>query len=221
MASFCDESMAATATAARTSCSCGKGSKCRRNYLNGAASGSTTGRAYCSGRSVLWSYDSMRDHTEDGRRFRILTGIGPVSCSSKFSLLPAGGKTKSPHWRGSLLSRRPRGPFCADQFDRALRRVLTEDESPEGDRRDRVIKSIWRQVGKRISVHRYSSAVRPPRIEFSSSSVKGTLLRGMSMKRGLVRARCRSHGDIPDWGAKPFQSTHVADPPPNQGVDVL
>jgi hypothetical protein len=85
-----------------------KGLKVRRNKLNGAASGSTTGRAYGSGRSVLWSYDSMRDHTEDGRRFRILTGIGPVSCSGKFSLLPAGGKTKSPHWRGSLLSPRPR-----------------------------------------------------------------------------------------------------------------
>ena len=110
-----------------------EGLKVRRNKLNGAASGSTTGRAYGSGRSVLWSYDSV--HTEDGRRFRILTVIEPVSCSGKFSLLPAGGKTKSPHWRGSLLSTRPRA-FCADQFDRALRRVLTEDESPEGDRRD-------------------------------------------------------------------------------------
>ena len=88
-----------------------EGLKVRRNKLNRVASGSTTGRAYGSGRSVLWSYDSMRDHTEDGRRFRILTGIGPVSCSGKFSLLPAGGKTKSPHWRGSLLSRSLGGLF--------------------------------------------------------------------------------------------------------------
>ena len=101
-----------------------EGLKVRRNKLNRVASGSTTGRAYGSGRSVLWYYDSVQDHTEDGRRFRILTVIGPVSCSRKFSFLPAGGKTKSPHF----LSPRTRGS-CADQFDRALRRVLTEDDS--------------------------------------------------------------------------------------------
>ena len=55
--------MAATATAACASCSCGKGSKCRRNKLNGAASGSTTGRAYGSGRSVvLKPGESARNH---------------------------------------------------------------------------------------------------------------------------------------------------------------
>ena len=149
MAIFCDESMAAAATAACASCSCGKRSKCRRNKLNGAASGSTTGRAYGSYRSVLWSYDSVQDHTEDGRRFRILTGIGPVSCSGKFSLLPAGGKTKSPHWRGSLLSRSLGGLFV-----RISSIALCAEFSPKTSRLRAtgvtwVIKSIWRQFGRR------------------------------------------------------------------------
>ena len=44
----------------------------------------------------------------------------------------------------------------------------------------------------RISFHRYSSAVRPPRMAVSCSLAKGTRTpphsRGISMKRGLVRA---------------------------------
>jgi hypothetical protein len=138
--------MAATATAACASCSCGKGSKCRRNKLNGAASGSTTGRAYGSGRSVLWSYDSVQDHTEDGRRFRMLTVIGPVGCSGGFSL----AKLKAP-----LARFTPIAAASGGRFVRISSIALYAEFSPKTSRLrvtgvTWVIKSIWRQFGRRI-----------------------------------------------------------------------
>jgi hypothetical protein len=116
-------------------------------------------------------------------------------CSGGFSL----AKLKAP-----LARFTPIAAASGGRFVRISSIALYAEFSP-GTTRLRVtgvtwvIKSIWRQFGRRIRLPPIflGGKTASDRVQFflGEGHVAPS---GMSMKRGLVRARCRSLGDIPD-----------------------
>jgi len=193
--------MAATATAACASRSCGKGSKCRRNKLNGAASGSTTG-----------SWIRLRPERSLVLRLRAGSHRGwatvPHADRHRACWLLRrifSGKTKRPI--GAVHSYRR---SLGGRFVRISSIALYAEFSPKTSRLrvtgvTWVIKSIWRQFGRRIRLAPIFLGGKTASDRVQLFLGEGHVAPALAwyvdeawLRRGLRCRRQAGHGDIPD-----------------------